>query len=154
MKINEISFKLLCKVIVIIFPVILIVTMMSISDKADDSSLQNSEDVIVSNEVIVEDEEIVIDTVSPNTVIIGAVEYLYDGKLALSIKGSGFKSGDVIYVNSTACDTTFGDDTWLTCVVEEEVYVTESILGINIRRNKSENLVMESNTIEIEVKKE
>ncbi|HFL3605263.1 TPA: hypothetical protein ACG3RE_000078 [Clostridioides difficile] len=39
---------------------------------------------------------------------------------SISVKGSGFKDGDGIYINNMKQETTFGNDRWITCCLSNE----------------------------------
>lgn len=91
--------------------------------------------------------EMSITQVTPAEIVIGSTYEVIAGRPTLSINGKNFKENDIIYVNGKACETTFGNSTWLTCFVEIEDYESLEDLQIKVCRISGMDIVGESNEV-------
>lgn len=92
--------------------------------------------------------------VNPVQIVAGESFNLYEGQSTMSINGLGFKTGDIIYLNGYPQDSAVGDETWMTCFVQSEVYEKEGELEIQVKRiNEKGRTVKKSNKLKIDIVK-
>ncbi len=107
---------------------------------------ENSKDSInISNEIKIpvvelkELQDMVIKRVSPDTISKNQKFNIVNGQSALGINGRNFKSGCKIYANNIELNTTFGDETFITAIVPDEIYNKEGKIQIQVRYFDMEN---------------
>lgn len=118
----KIHFIQLCRLSIILFPVILIILISSVFQ-----------------------ERIIIESIVPEESIAIVPFNEFNGEAALEVKGSGFMSSDVIYINGTPQSTTFGNNTLLTCIVDRSLYQEPGKLEVKVLRKDGEKVLQKSN---------
>ncbi|MBU3143470.1 IPT/TIG domain-containing protein [Clostridium sp. CF012] len=93
----------------------------------------------------------VIEEISPKQIEVMQKENLIDGKVAISVIGSGFKEDDKIYINNEMQITSFGGEKLVTCLVPKKFYVKPQELDIQIKQTLKVEQVEVSNYLKIEV---
>jgi len=119
---SRVTYKALLKAIIIIFPACLLILLGSVYK-----------------------DKIVISEIYPIEIVVGE-------PFNISIVGDGFNSGDEIYINGERCDTTFGNEGWITCTVNEKLYSKAGTLKVQVLRKQDEKIIIRSNRVKILVK--
>lgn len=77
---------------------------------------------------------IVINTIDPVSIVAGQDFNIFENKSTMALYGKGFKTGDIIYLNDIPQDTAVGNEGWMTCFVDREVYELPGKLEIEVKR--------------------
>lgn len=80
------------------------------------------------------DKSINIKEITPSQIRINETEGLIENSVAISILGSGFKMGDVVYINGEPQKTAFGNDIFLSCLISKKYYTSLAKLELEVKR--------------------
>jgi hypothetical protein len=74
-----------------------------------------------------------------------------NGEATLTIKGTGFEKGDLVYINDEKQQTTFGNSELLTCFVDKDLYIEPGNLTVRVVRKAGNKILLKSNMIDLEI---